>query len=75
MSQHRHSGQEGLQAVQRYYADFDGVVSYYPAAQSQSLGLAWNRLWHSAFNTPGGALNTAKQARRPCSPPATLSTV
>ncbi len=55
-------GQEGLQAVQRYYADFDGVVSYYPAAQSQSLGLAWNRLWHYAFNTPGGALNTAKQA-------------
>ena len=47
-------GQEGLQAVQRYYADFDGVVSYYPAAQSQSLGLAWNRLWHYAFNTPGG---------------------
>jgi hypothetical protein len=55
-------GQEGLQAVQRYYADFDGVVSYYPAAQSQSLGLAWNRLWHYAFNTAGGALNTAKQA-------------
>jgi feruloyl esterase len=55
-------GQEGLQAAQRYYADFNGVVSYYPAAQSQSLNLAWNRLWHYAFNTPGGALNTAKQA-------------
>ena len=57
------AGRKGLQAVQRYYADFDGVVSYYPAAQSQSLNLAWNRLWQVyAFNTPGGALNTAKQA-------------
>lgn len=55
-------GQEGLQAAQRYYADFDGIVSYYPAAQNQSLSLSWNRMWHTAFNTPGGALNTAEQA-------------
>lgn len=54
-------GQEGLQAAQRYAADFDGVVSYYPAAQSQSLQLAWNRLWRFAFHTPGGALNTTEQ--------------
>jgi len=54
-------GQEALQAAQRYYADFDGVVSYYPAAQNQSLTIGWNRLWHFAFGTPGGALNTAEQ--------------
>ena len=49
------AGQEGLQAVQRYYADFDGVVSYYPAAQSQSLNLAWNRLWTSTPSIPPAA--------------------
>lgn len=55
-------GQEGLQAVQRYFADFDGVVAYYPAAENQALQLGWNRLWHFAFDPPGGALNKAKQA-------------
>jgi len=55
-------GQEGLQAAQRYAADFDGVVSFYPAAQNQSLRLGWNRLWHFAFNPAGGSLDTAKQA-------------
>lgn len=54
-------GQEGLQATQRYAADFDGAVSFYPAAQNQSLRLGWNRLWHFAFNPSGGSLNTAKQ--------------
>ena len=54
-------GQEGLQAAQRYAADFDGVVSFYPAAQNQSLRLGWNRLWHFAFNPAGGSLDSAKQ--------------
>lgn len=54
-------GQEGLQAAQRYAADFDGSVSFYPAAQNQSLRLGWNRLWHFAFNPAGGSLDTAKQ--------------
>lgn len=54
-------GQEGLQAAQRYAADFDGVVSFYPAAQNQALRLGWNRLWHFAFNPAGGALDTTKQ--------------
>lgn len=54
-------GQEGLQATQRYANDFDGVVSFYPAAQNQSLRLGWNRLWHFAFNPSGGSLSTAKQ--------------
>lgn len=55
-------GQEALQAVQRYGDDFDGAVAYYPAARQQSLQLSWNRSWQYAFNTPGGSLNTAKQA-------------
>lgn len=55
-------GQEALQAAQRYYADFDGVVAYYPAQQNQSLTLGWNRLWQFAYDRPGGALNTAQQA-------------
>lgn len=54
-------GQEGLHAVQRYAADFDGAVSFYPAAQNQSLRIGWNRLWHFAFNPAGGSLSTDKQ--------------
>jgi len=54
-------GQEALQAAQRYYADFDGVVSYYPAMQNQSLQLSWNRMWHYAFNNTGGALDASAQ--------------
>lgn len=59
---HSKGGQEGLQAVQRYSVDFDGSASYYPAAQQQALNIGWNRSWQFAFNTPGGALNTAKQS-------------
>jgi feruloyl esterase len=54
-------GQEALQAAQRYAADFDGVVSFYPAAQTMSLRLGWNRLWHFAFNPAGGSLDTRQQ--------------
>lgn len=54
-------GQEALQAAQRYSDDFDGAVSFYPAAQQQSLQIGWNRLWHFAWNTPGAVMNTAKQ--------------
>ena len=57
---HSKGGQEGLQAAQRYAADFDGVVSYYPAAQSPSLILSWFRMWEAAYRVPGGALNVAK---------------
>lgn len=54
-------GQEALQAAQRYAADFDGVVAFYPASQNQSLQLGWNRMWHYAFEVRGGALNRRKQ--------------
>lgn len=55
-------GQEALQAAQRYYADFDGVVSYFPAAQNQSLTIGWNRMAHYAYGVPGGALALPQQA-------------
>lgn len=55
-------GQEALQAIERYPADYDGAVAYYPAQQMESLQLGWNRLWHFAYETPGGALDTAQQA-------------
>lgn len=55
-------GQEALQAVQRYPADYDGVVAYYPAAQSQSLQLGWNRLWTFAYHVPGAAMDKSAQA-------------
>lgn len=55
-------GQEALQAAQRYYADFDGVVSNYPAAQAGSMSIAWNRMAHYAYGIPGGALTTENQA-------------
>jgi feruloyl esterase len=55
-------GQEALQAAQRYYADFDGVVSYFPAAQNQSMTIAWNRMAHYAYGVAGGALDGQKQA-------------
>lgn len=55
-------GHEGLVAAQRYASDYDGVVAYYPASQNPLLVLSWRRMWLSAYNTPGGAMNAAKQA-------------
>lgn len=54
-------GQESLQAAQKYYADFDGVVAYYPASQGQAQTIAWNRMAHFAYGRPGGALDIAQQ--------------
>jgi feruloyl esterase len=55
-------GQEGLHAAQRYAADYDGVMAYYPAAQFGSLVLSWYRLWDTAYSTPGATLLPAKVA-------------
>ena len=52
-------GHEGLVAVQRYPADYDGAIVYYPA---NIHTLAWYRVWDAAFNRPGGYLNPTKQA-------------
>lgn len=54
-------GQEGLAAAQRYAADYDGVVAYYPASQNPLLVVAWHRMWKAAYGSPGAALNAGKQ--------------
>lgn len=54
-------GHEGLVAAQRYAADYDGVVAYYPANQNQAMVLSWYRMWQAAYEVPGGWLNPAKQ--------------
>jgi hypothetical protein len=42
-------GHEGLVAAQRYGADYDGVVAYYPAKDSAGLVLAWRHLSDVAY--------------------------
>lgn len=59
---HSKGGHESLQAAQKYGADYDGIVAYYPANQNQAMVLSWFRMWSAAYSTPGGALNPAKQA-------------
>lgn len=54
-------GHEGLAAAQRYAADYDGVVAYYPAGQNPLLVLSWYRMWKASYGTPGGDLSNAKQ--------------
>lgn len=55
-------GHEGLVAAQRYAADYDGVVAYYPANQNQAMVHSWDRMWRTAYGTPGGSLNSAEMA-------------
>lgn len=55
-------GQEGLVAAQRYGADYDGIVAFYPAAQNQAMVTAWYNMWTAAYARPGAALSPAKQA-------------
>ncbi|NVO25437.1 tannase/feruloyl esterase family alpha/beta hydrolase [Donghicola mangrovi] len=49
-------GQEALVAAQRYGADFDGVVSYYPAKDNGALILGWWELTQAAYFSDGGYL-------------------
>lgn len=55
-------GHEALVAAQRYGADYDGVIAYYPANQNQAMSLSWYRMWQAAYSVPGAYLNPAKQA-------------
>jgi feruloyl esterase len=55
-------GHEGFVAAQRYGGDYDGIVAYYPADQNQAMVLSWDRMYQASTNTPGAALNPAKQA-------------
>ena len=54
-------GHEGLVAAQRYGADYDGVIAYYPAKDSVALVFAWGALSQAAYGPNGGALSVAKQ--------------
>ena len=54
-------GHEGLVAAQRYAADYDGVIAYYPANQNPFLILGWDNLLRLAYDVPGGYLNPAKR--------------
>jgi len=55
-------GHEGLVAAQRYGADYDGIIAYYPAKDSVALIFGWGALSEAAYGPDGGALSPAKQA-------------
>lgn len=53
-------GHEALIAAQRYAADYNGVVAYYPANQNQAMVHSWDRMWRAAYSTAGASLNSTK---------------
>jgi hypothetical protein len=53
-------GHEGLVAAQRYGADYDGVISYYPAARALAMQMSWGRMGYAA-SAPGAGLTPAQQ--------------
>lgn len=55
-------GHEALAAVQRYGADFDGAIAYYPANQNQGIVFSWYRAWAAMYRTTGAYVNLAKAA-------------
>lgn len=55
-------GHEALVAAQRYGADYDGIIAYYPANQNQAMVISWFRLWKAAFRREGGSLSAAQLA-------------
>jgi len=55
-------GHEGLVAAQRYGADFDGVISYFPAKDSVGLILSWGALTEAAYGPGGTPISTTKLA-------------
>lgn len=54
-------GHEGLVAAQRYGADYDGVIIFYPAKDSVALIFGWAALTQAAYGPVEGALTPAKQ--------------
>jgi feruloyl esterase len=54
-------GHEGLVAAQRYGADYDGVIAYYPAAASFAMQMSWGRMGFAAQATPSARLSAAQQ--------------
>jgi len=53
-------GHEGLVAAQRFGADYDGIIAYYPANQNQAMVISWYNIAQK-WNRPGGSLNAAEQ--------------
>lgn len=53
-------GHEALVAAQRYGADYDGIIAYYPAVQGPATPISRHAVVQ-AWNAPGGALNSAEQ--------------
>lgn len=53
-------GHEGLVAAQRYGADYDGIIAYYPANPHLFLIYGWEQVRRHVA-APGGALNPNKQ--------------
>jgi feruloyl esterase len=52
-------GRQGLLAAQRYAADYDGVISTFPASELLGLSFAMGRVAQASL-APGGFITTAK---------------
>lgn len=54
-------GHEALVAAQRYGADYDGVIAFYPAAAAFGMQMSWARMGYAAQATPASRLSAAQE--------------
>lgn len=54
-------GHESLVAAQRFGADYDGIVAYYPTKDSTGLILGWHNMVRATYGVEGAAIPPAKQ--------------
>ena len=52
-------GHEALVAAQRYGMDYDGVVSFYPAASAFAMQMSWARMGYTAEKNSAARLSSA----------------